>query len=171
MAAEMGVSESTVRRIWHAHGLKPHLVEGFSKDKHFAEKLEDIVGLYLNPPEHAIVMCVDEKSQIVRRDKPAWRMKVPYEKGVAIHQQHNRKGHLRGEQRAAQAEARWVAAQRREQAKPQCGRGCHADGEGQQATIKTQAHKQWVVRRPQERNEAAAQNLRHHDAQHRGEPR
>jgi transposase len=74
MAAEMGVSEATVRRIWHAHGLKPHLVESFkiSKDKHFAEKLEDIVGLYLNPPEHAIVMCVDEKSQIVRRDKPAW---------------------------------------------------------------------------------------------------
>ena len=71
MAAEMGISEATVRRIWHAHGLKPHLLESFkiSKDKRFAEKLEDIVGLYLNPPEHAIVMCVDEKSQIVRRDK------------------------------------------------------------------------------------------------------
>ena len=71
MAAEMGVSEATVRRIWHAHGLKPHLVEGFkiSKDKHFAEKLEDIVGLYLNPPEHAIVMCVDEKSQIQALDR------------------------------------------------------------------------------------------------------
>ena len=52
MAAEMGVSEATVRRIWHAHGLKPHLIESFkiSKDKHFAEKLEDIVGLYLTPP-------------------------------------------------------------------------------------------------------------------------
>src|SRR5215475_4538462 len=75
MAAEMGISEATVRRIWHAHGLKPHLLESFkiSKDKRFAEKLEDIVGLYLNPPEHAIVMCVDEKSQIERRDKPAWR--------------------------------------------------------------------------------------------------
>ena len=71
MAAEMGVSEATVRRIWHAHGLKPHLVESFkiSKDKHFAEKLEDIVGLYLNPPEHAIVMCVDEKSQIQALDR------------------------------------------------------------------------------------------------------
>ena len=66
MAAAMGISEATVRRIWHAHGLKPHLLESFkiSKDKRFAEKLEDIVGLYLNPPEHAIVMCVDEKSQI-----------------------------------------------------------------------------------------------------------
>lgn len=71
MAAEMGISEATVRRIWHAHGLKPHLVESFkvSKDKHFTEKLEDIVGLYLNPPEHAIVMCVDEKSQIQALDR------------------------------------------------------------------------------------------------------
>ena len=71
MAAEMGISEATVRRIWHAHGLKPHLVESFkiSKDKHFAEKLEDVVGLYLNPPEHAIVMCVDEKSQIQALDR------------------------------------------------------------------------------------------------------
>jgi transposase len=71
MAAEMGISEATVRRIWHAHGLKPHLLERFkiSKDKRFAEKLEDIVGLYLNPPEHAIVMCVDEKSQIQALDR------------------------------------------------------------------------------------------------------
>jgi transposase len=71
MAVEMGVSEATVRRIWHAHGLKPHRVETFkiSKDKRFAEKLEDIVGLYLNPPEHAIVMCVDEKSQIQALDR------------------------------------------------------------------------------------------------------
>src|SRR5262245_28099807 len=71
MAAEMGISEATVRRIWRAHGLKPHLLESFkiSKDKRFAEKLEDIVGLYLNPPEHAIVMCVDEKSQIQALDR------------------------------------------------------------------------------------------------------
>ena len=71
MAAEMGVSETTVRRLWHAHGLKPHLIETFkvSKDKLFAEKLEAIVGLYLNPPEHAIVMCVDEKSQIQALDR------------------------------------------------------------------------------------------------------
>ena len=72
MAAEMGISEATVRRVWHAHGLKPHLLESFkiSKDKGFTEKLEDIVGLYLNPPEHAIVMCVDEKSQIQALDRP-----------------------------------------------------------------------------------------------------
>lgn len=58
MAAEMSVSEATVHRVWQAHGLKPHLLAGFkvSKDKRFAEKLEAVVGLYLNPPEHAIVV-------------------------------------------------------------------------------------------------------------------
>jgi hypothetical protein len=71
VAAEMGVSEATVRRIWHANGLKPHLVETFkvSKDKKFAEKLDVIVGLYLIPPEHTIVLCVDEKSQIQALDR------------------------------------------------------------------------------------------------------
>jgi transposase len=71
MAAAVGVSESTVRRIWHKHGLKPHLVETFkvSADPQFAEKLEAIVGLYLNPPEHALVLCCDEKSQIQALDR------------------------------------------------------------------------------------------------------
>ena len=71
MAAAAGLSETSVRRIWHAHGLKPHLVRTFkiSKDPHFAEKLEAIVGLYLNPPEHAIVLCADEKSQIQALDR------------------------------------------------------------------------------------------------------
>ena len=71
MASEMGVSEATVRRVWHANGLKPHLIETFkvSKDKRFAEKVEAIVGLYLNPPEHAMVLCVDEKSRIQALDR------------------------------------------------------------------------------------------------------
>jgi transposase len=71
MAAEVGISEASVRRIWHAHGLKPHLVRGFkvSNDPQFAEKLEAIVGLYLNPPEHALVLSVDEKSQIQALDR------------------------------------------------------------------------------------------------------
>lgn len=66
MAAAALISESSVRRIWHAHGLKPHRVVTFkvSKDMHFAEKLKDIVGLYLNPPVHAVVFFCDEKSQI-----------------------------------------------------------------------------------------------------------
>jgi transposase len=71
MAAAVELSEATVRRIWHKHGLKPHLLETFkvSKDPHFAEKLEAIVGLYLNPPEHALVLCCDEKSQIQALDR------------------------------------------------------------------------------------------------------
>ena len=71
MAAAAGISESSVRRIWRAHGLKPHRVETFkiSNDPAFAEKLEDIVGLYLHPPEHALVLCVDEKSQIQALDR------------------------------------------------------------------------------------------------------
>ena len=71
MAAAAGISEASVRRIWHSHGLKPHRVESFkiSNDPEFAEKLEDIVGLYLNPPEHALVLCVDEKSQIQALDR------------------------------------------------------------------------------------------------------
>ena len=61
MAAAVGISEASVRRIWRAHGLKPHRVETFkvSNDPAFVEKLEDIVGLYLNPPEHALVLCAD----------------------------------------------------------------------------------------------------------------
>ena len=66
MARATGVSESTVGRIWRAHGLKPHLARTFklSNDKQFVEKLEDVVGLYLNPPENAIVLSCDEKSQM-----------------------------------------------------------------------------------------------------------
>ena len=71
MAAAAGLSEASVRRIWHANGLKPHLVKTFkiSHDVRFAEKLNVIVGLYLNPPEHAIVLCADEKSQIQALDR------------------------------------------------------------------------------------------------------
>jgi transposase len=71
MAREAGVSPSSVGRIWAAHGLKPHRVKSFklSNDKRFAEKLEDIVGLYLSPPEHAVVLSCDEKSQIQALDR------------------------------------------------------------------------------------------------------
>jgi transposase len=71
MAREIGISKATISRIWRAHGLKPHRVETFkiSTDPAFAEKLQDIVGLYLNPPEHALVLSVDEKSQIQALDR------------------------------------------------------------------------------------------------------
>ena len=71
MAATAGVSPSTVGRIWRRHGLKPHRVATFkvSRDPQFVEKLEAIVGLYLAPPERALVLCVDEKSQIQALDR------------------------------------------------------------------------------------------------------
>lgn len=71
MASAEGVSASTVGRIWREHGLKPHRVKSFklSNDKRFAEKLDDIVGLYLDPPEHALVLSCDEKSQIQALDR------------------------------------------------------------------------------------------------------
>src|SRR5271155_4021630 len=71
MAKAQGVSPATVQRIWDAHGLRPHRVRAFklSNDPRFTEKLTDIVGLYLNPPERAIVLCADEKSQIQALDR------------------------------------------------------------------------------------------------------
>lgn len=71
MAKAQGVSHATVARIWDAHGLQPHRVETFklSTDKHFVEKLTDVVGLYMNPPEKALVLCVDEKSQVQALDR------------------------------------------------------------------------------------------------------
>jgi transposase len=71
MAAELGVSAASVSRYWRKNGLKPHLVRGFkvSRDPQFVEKLEDIVGLYLAPPEHALVLCCDEKSQVQALDR------------------------------------------------------------------------------------------------------
>jgi transposase len=71
MAKQVGVSSATVQRIWSDLGLKPHLVESFkvSNDPQFEAKLIDVVGLYLNPPEKAIVLCMDEKSQIQALDR------------------------------------------------------------------------------------------------------
>jgi transposase len=73
MAAETGLSRSTVGRIWRAFSLKPHLVDTFklSSDPLFIEKVRDVVGLYLDPPERALVLCVDEKSQIQALDRSA----------------------------------------------------------------------------------------------------
>jgi transposase len=71
MAQAHGVSNATVARIWRAHGLQPHRVRRFkvSRDPRFAEKLRDVVGLYLHPPDKALVLCVDEKSQIQALDR------------------------------------------------------------------------------------------------------
>ena len=71
MAEEQGVGKATVNRLWQLHNLKPHLSRTFklSRDPHFLEKLTDVVGLYLNPPQQAMVLCVDEKSQIQALDR------------------------------------------------------------------------------------------------------
>jgi transposase len=83
MAKAHGVSPATVARIWDAHGLQPHRVRGFklSTDPLFSEKLTDVVGLYLNPPEKALVLCVDEKSQIQALDRT--QPSLPMKKGRA----------------------------------------------------------------------------------------
>jgi transposase len=88
LARELDVSDTTVLRVWRQHGLKPHLIEGFkvSRDPRFVEKLTDIVGLYLDPPEHALVLCCDEKSQVqaLDRTQPGLPMK-PGRAGTMTH--------------------------------------------------------------------------------------
>ena len=78
MAERSGLSKSTIGRIWKGFGLKPHLTDGFklSNDPQFVDKVYDVVGLYLNPPESAVVLCVDEKSQVqaLGRSQPAFPM-------------------------------------------------------------------------------------------------
>ncbi len=93
MAAVLGVSAATVWRHWRKHGLKPHRVETFkvSRDPQFVEKLEDIVGLYLNPPEHALVLCCDEKSQMQALDRT--QPGLPLKKGRAATMTHDYKRH------------------------------------------------------------------------------
>ena len=93
LARAMGTSPATVQRIWKRHGLKPHRVRSFklSRDPNFIAKLRDVVGLYVDPPEQAIVFCVDEKSQIqaLERSQPG----LPMKKGRAGTMTHDYKRH------------------------------------------------------------------------------
>ena len=93
MAKRAGVSSATVQRIWSARGLKPHLVNTFklSTDPRFEEKLIDVVGLYLNPPDKAVVLCMDEKSQIQALDRT--QPSLPMPKGRAGTMTHDYKRH------------------------------------------------------------------------------
>ena len=93
MAKAAGISVSSVQRIWRAHGLRPHLVRRFklSNDPQFAAKLKEIVGLYVNPPNHAIVLSVDEKSQIQALDRT--QPGLPMKKGRAGTITHDYKRH------------------------------------------------------------------------------
>ena len=93
MAARVGVSSATVQRVWDARGLKPHLVATFklSNDKRFEDKLVDVVGLYLNPPDKAVVFCMDEKSQIQALDRT--QPSLPLKPGRAGTMTHDYKRH------------------------------------------------------------------------------
>ena len=83
LAKQVGVGHTTVQRVWKEHGLKPHLTRSFklSNDPQFAEKVQDIVGLYLDPPDNALVLSVDEKSQIQALDRT--QPGLPMKKGRA----------------------------------------------------------------------------------------
>ena len=93
MAEKTGLSQTAIVRIWHAFGLQPHRVDNFklSKDPQFVEKVRDIVGLYMNPPERAMVLCVDEKSQVqaLNRTQPI----LPLAPGVPARQTHDYERH------------------------------------------------------------------------------
>jgi hypothetical protein len=105
MAVAQGISKSTVSNIWRSHNIKPHRTETFklSRDPKFLEKLTDVIGLYLNPPDQALVLCVDEKSQIqaLQRTQPG----LPLKKGALRHhdprlQETRHDNSLRGARRA-----------------------------------------------------------------------
>jgi len=93
MAEKTGLSQTAIVRIWHAFGLQPHRVGNFklSKDPQFVEKVRDIVGLYMNPPERAMALCVDEKSQVqaLNRTQPI----LPLAPGVPARQTHDYERH------------------------------------------------------------------------------
>src|SRR5271163_5016629 len=93
MAKQVGISVSSVQRIWHTHGLQPHRVRQFklSRDRQFVDKLRDIVGLYVDPPAHAVVLSVDEKSQIQALDRT--QPGLPMKKGRCATMTHDYKRH------------------------------------------------------------------------------
>ena len=93
MAKTVGISVSSIQRIWRAHGLKPHQVRQFklSNDPGFASKLKDVVGLYVDPPDHAVVLSIDEKSQIQALDRT--QPGLPMKKGRAGTMTHDYKRH------------------------------------------------------------------------------
>ena len=93
LAQQLGISRTMVHRVWQRHDIQPHRVERFklSKDPQFEEKVRDIVGLYLNPPDRALVLCVDEKSQIQALDRTA--PLLPLRPGLPERQTHDYKRH------------------------------------------------------------------------------
>jgi len=93
LAQQLGISRTMLHRVWQRHDIQPHRVERFklSKDPQFEAKVRDIVGLYLNPPDRALVLCVDEKSQIQALDRTA--PLLPLRPGLPERQTHDYKRH------------------------------------------------------------------------------
>jgi len=103
LAAHLSISDTTVLKVWRVNGLKPHLVETFkvSRDPNFVEKFEDIVGLYMSPSEHALILCCDEKSQVQALDRT--QPGLPLKKGQTATMTHDYKRH--GQDVAGEASA------------------------------------------------------------------
>jgi transposase len=162
MAAVLEVSPSTVMRHWQANGLKPHLVRGFkvSRDPKFVEKLEDIVGLYLSPPEHAMVLCCDEKSQVQALDRT--QPGLPMKKGRAQTMTHDYKrngtttlfaalnvldGQVIGQCQPRHTHVEWLKFLRQIDRQTPKGRTLHLIADNY-ATHKHPAVQAWLVKHP-----------------------
>jgi transposase len=162
LAAHAGVSESSVLRIWRRYGMKPHQVRTFkiSNDPHFADKLEDVVGLYLAPPEHALVLCVDEKSQIQALDRT--QPGLPLKRGRGATQTHDYKrngvttlfaalsvadGQVIGTCRKRHTHKDWLAFLRLIDNQTPADKALHLIADNY-ATHKHPAVKRWLARHP-----------------------
>ena len=161
MAEESGLSHTTIWRIWGAFGLQPHRSETFklSSDPHFVDKVRDIVGLYLSPPDRALVLCVDEKSQIQALDRT--QPVLPMLPGIPERRTHDYKRHgdltvrsprcryrLRHRQ-VLQAPPGQGVSRLPERDRPLCPRGAgHPRRHGQLRHPQTAAVKAWLARRP-----------------------
>jgi transposase len=162
MAAELGVSAASVSRHWRANGLKPHVVRGFkvSRDPQFAEKLEDIVGLYMSPPEHALVLCCDEKSQVQALDRT--QPGLPLKKGRAATMTHDYKrngtttlfaalnvldGQVIGQCQQRHTHAEWLKFLRKIDRETPKGKTLHLIADNY-ATHKHPAVQEWLAKHP-----------------------
>jgi transposase len=162
MAAVLQVSPSTVMRHWRANGLKPHLVRGFkiSRDPQFVEKLEDIVGLYMSPPEHALVLCCDEKSQVQALDRT--QPGLPLKRGRAQTMTHDYKRHgtttlfaamnvldgkVIGQCQQRHTHAEWLKFLRKIERQTPKGKALHLIADNY-ATHKHPAVQEWLAKHP-----------------------
>jgi transposase len=162
MAAELGVSAASVSRHWRATGLKPHIVRGFkvSRDPKFVEKLEDIVGLYMSPPEHALVLCCDEKSQVQALDRT--QPGLPLKKGRAATMTHDYKrngtttlfaalnvldGQVIGQCQQRHTHAEWLKFLRKIDRETPKGKTLHLIADNY-ATHKHPAVQEWLAKHP-----------------------